>query len=736
MKHTFGFFTRNHSDVFLFPLENYPWLLDTPDLPEFRTKGEYRKWCLDDKTTHVFFTFVEPVDPTARVSEDNPALKIHGLTADWDSATEVEEALGRIAKIDPDLRPQFMGKTFSGHLRAVWLFAEPVWADCPETAKLFVREFFATCKARTVAGGFDDASLSLHMTWELGRDWVEIEDTYPVPTPILNKLWFDAVRKVKKVETPHTDIPLPEIEEEINRQFPNRLFGAKIEVGNRIPLFWLPLGDGKERDKSGIVAPWGIYSFSSRADRGRMFWDEILGADFVRKYKERRIDLGAGNTYYDGHNYWWPVRDGWMMRNKDDSILALKNQGFAATREEGATASEVEQILYAIQQTRTIDAALPFTHTREEFIDWNGQHFLNTNTRHPMQPGPEGSGARENFPWLAEYFDNFLDRPEREVFHPKTFFLAELQRAYQTLLNGEPASKHCLILAGPVGRGKSFLTTVILRKMFGSGADAGGFLVEGKGFNKELAGSYLWYIDDNKSATTASQHRSFSENLKKHIATPEVVHRAMYSDGFVMPWFGLIVMTCNDDPESLGLLPDLDINIRDKLCLFQISDWQAPFFTNAKMEEIVDRELPYFLRWLMDEFVPDEEILTPDKPRYGLVPYHHPKLTHVAHESSSSNRMAEVLDIWREQIRDAGIAKQNPDGSFTWVGTATEILSSLGDFDATKTLVRTYSPISFGRALTALDKTEVCPWLASNIRLGHRSKKANLWTVTIPPQNK
>lgn len=728
-----GFYVKNQSEVALYRLSAAPWSLPPAALPKFRTKSEYRKWCLNENTDHVFFSFVEPVDPNFRVSNENPPLKVHGLAADWDSETSFEEFEKRVAKLDQDLRPQFVGRTFSGNLRAVWMFSEPVWADCEETSRIFVRDFFITVKARALAGGFDDASLSLHMVWELGSDWREIDSTYPVPKPVLDRLRVDSIRKVKKVSSSRTEIPLEAVQEEIEKQFPGRLFGAKVEVGTRIPLFWVPLGDGKERDRSAMVAPWGVYSFSSRADKGRLFWDEVLGKTFVRKYEEARVSEGASDTYYDGHSYWWKSGEKWVCRIREDAVLRLKNLGFSATRKEGETASEADQVLYAIQQGASIDGAVPFTHTSDTFVEWNGRRFLNTNTRHPLNPAPEQTGNPENFPWLHEYFSNFLDRAEPDIFHPAEFLLTELQRAYTSLLANRPSSGHVLVFAGPPGRGKSLFTTVILRKIFGSAADAGSFLVEGKGFNKEMAQSFIWYIDDNKSAVTASQHKHFSETLKKHVATPEVTHQAKYHDGFPMPWYGRIVLTCNDDPESLGLIPDLDRTIKDKLSLFLISSWQAEFLPNEAMNEILERELPFFLRWLVSEYTPPDEILTPQEPRYGLLPYHHPELVHVAQESSSSNRLVEILEMWRHLIQDSGshnMVRQN--GTLRWVGTATQMLSGLNDYEETRPLVRSYTPIAFGRALNSLFKTEVYPYLNPKVRFG-KSKQSNEWEVTLDP---
>lgn len=374
--------------------------------------------------------------------------------------------------------------------------------------------------------------------------------------------------------------------------------------------------------------------------------------------------------------------------------------------------------------------------TTEELVKWNGKTFLNTNTRRPMKPSPEGTGNPENFPWLHEYLSNVLDRAPEDFIHPKEFLLAELQRAYRSIMNSRPTSGHFLIFAGPSGRGKSLLTTVIMRKIFGSAADAGTFLVEGREFNKDLAESFIWFIDDNKSTTSITQHKNFSESIKKIVATPEVVYRAMWNDGIGVPWYGRVMIGCNDDPDSISIIPDLDITIRDKVSLFKVSQWQAKFLDNVSMSELLDKELPYFLRWLLDVFVVPEEIDTPDEPRYGLLTYHHPELIDTARESSSQNRLAEVLNIWRRRIggdSNGSLNFETREDRTYWCGTATELLSSLYDFEEVAPLIRSYTPVSFGRAVAALWKTGT--YRPLSMSGGHgpaNTKKSSRWFIELP----
>lgn len=730
------FFIRNHSQSELEELDTMPWDLKVPPIPKRlkNKKAEYRRWCLNEKTDHVFFTGVEAVDPNYRVSAENPALKIHGLVADWDGATDLDKLNENCQKIDIDLRPRYIGQTFSGGARGVWVFEEPVWVDCEETTKQFLINFFRNVEARKLAPGFDECSLDLSQVWEIGTGWREVDESIETPARTTQTMRIDSIGKTRKIKEKYTEIPLEEVQKAIDEKFPGRLYGAKIEKGARIPLFWLPPGDGKQRDKSAIVAEWGVYSFTTRAEKGRWFWDELLGRDFVRKYTEKKIEEGTRDTYYDGRLYWWQVGDRWVARVREDAQLMLKNEGFSSVRKEGDTASEVEQALFAIQQGSIIDSVAPFTHTTERFVKWNGTTYLNINTRRPLAMAPEGEGDPDNFPWLFRFINNFLHTPESDVLPTYEFFLTELRRAYLGALNNKPTSGHIMIFAGPPGRGKSLLTTVISRMIFGSAADAGDFLVAGKGFNKDLAESFIWFIDDNKSTTSAAQHRNFSEAIKKHAATPEVTYHPKFKDACQIPWYGRIIVTCNDDPDSLAIIPDLDIAIRDKICLFKISDWKAEFLPNNEMRSLLEQELPCFLRWLVDGYEPPEEILTPNEPRYGILPYHHPDMIETAKDSSALSGTGQILEIWRNRMGtriDSSDMVEHVDGVPYWVGNAVELMAAISELEELQVHLRSFAvPVVFGRALNGLMKTESYPPLQRK-PVRHRTR-GTLWMIELP----
>ena len=65
--------------------------------PSFRTKADYREWCADIKTDHVFYSALEGRAPSKRISNENPVHKVYGVVADYDASVNW-------AAIDGDLK--------------------------------------------------------------------------------------------------------------------------------------------------------------------------------------------------------------------------------------------------------------------------------------------------------------------------------------------------------------------------------------------------------------------------------------------------------------------------------------------------------------------------------------------------------------------------------------------------------------------------------------------------------
>lgn len=697
--------------------ETPPWELQSP-LPKFKDKAHFRRWATSLDTRHIFFSLAEGVDPGLRISKTNPAFLLRGFVADFDGKVELPLVVEAIHQNLPgDLLPAALSKTFSGGARVVWLFETPQFVDNEEVAEGFVSRLTKLLKLPKLGPGYDTASEMLDQFWELGTDWQVFDGSPRIPEHTLTAAMVKAVASAKKPAKKKTDIPLEIVAEELAKLYPDRLKDVEFVEDARIPLFWIPDGDPA---CSAIVCEWGIYSFSTRAEKSCLPWEFFLGRDFVREYEDKQTAEAAGRYFFDGRFYWQYNCVKWWNHNKEDVAADLRVEGYSPRADKG-TSSEIDQILYYARHHRRVTGACVFAHTREDLVRYRGEQFLNTRPAPYMEPAEDPDPER--WPWLCAFFENFFTHtacPDTGIV-PKFSFLAEIQRAYRGILKGEGESGHILTIAGPTGRGKSLLACKILPFIFGSGSDAGKFLTKDD-FNGHVADSFIWYVDDQESVSSFAEHTRFSERLKKFVATPEIPYHRKYSDSVPIPWYGRIVMTCNDDPHSLGILPNLGISMREKICLYRVNkDWRAKFYPVAEQEALIRQELPFFLRWLADYYQPPENLINTSEPRYGLHPYHDPSLVEAAQDNNPELQNQELLDIWRLKLAPKG-------ETYIWEGTSSELLQELHSDPSLSPLLRTTDSRRIGQLLTKSLLTKSYPALLGKRRRGGR----NVWCIQIP----
>lgn len=691
------FYVKNHMDTRLAPMSVHPsQIASTVNQSKFPNKEKFRDWCKHALTSHTFYSTMEPTLKTVRISANNPVHTVHGWVADYDSDELVGVSAADLAtqlskKATAGLCPTWVSKTYSGKARVIWEFKKPLLLDSEQVLKAFIDIFIAEAKATRLLKGFDDASKNPAMYWELGSGWTQVGAGVSVDEMVLERLFFEATKNLD-VKVTDVKIPLDVVAAKMEKEFPGRWSGP-FEVGARGPLFWI--SDGIDRPGCQVVEN-GMVCYSSRAGKSFVSWADIFGPAFIKEYEQTRLANSVNGVYFDGAKYWIQLPDGgWKSHTKEDYTIRLRLAGFSHNpRKKGDPASEIDEVIRYVQDTRRIDAVAPFIFRKEETVVFNGDRHLNTPKKFPMSPAETATDA--DFPWLGDFLNKIWEPVRVDGCLPRDFFLAWLQRAYTNALSGFPVSGQALVIAGPAGVGKSLLATFVLRQMFGGGSDAGDFLLGGASFNRQLAEVGVWWVDDNTSSSNFNDHRRFSEMLKKHVATPMVQYHPKYMDSVVLPWFGRLIVTCNTDADSLSIIPSLDGTILDKLMLFKLDEAYRPQFRpNKDQEKLIMDELPYFLRWLID-WVPPSGVVDSKSPRFGIRSYHHPDILSSAREASPDHRLTEILDMWCRQMALLGEEK-------SWSGTSTELLARMNMSEEVKSVLRDYTPIKLGRALAKIE---------------------------------
>jgi len=694
-------------------------------------------WCKPN-LEHLFYSGFEGDFSAARIdSSNNPAMKMHWIVANFDGDINRhmrETVLDRCT----ELKPRYICRTASGGARLLWKLAEPLPLLRNDLTVKLIRHIKKKLKLSRLLIGFDsDAFVDLGRYYEAGMEWVKLSDD-EIPASYMIQ-WASESADNYKWDKLGLAIPAEIVAAEVKRRFPGRWQGDFV-VGARGVRFWDPDADNQA---AVIVRESGMQCFTG----GTAFisWAGIFGHRFVSMFKESRIARAVEGIYFDGREYWLRHPDrNWVYVNRGDLILDLKvNHRLHSRMRRGENASEVEYALYLIREHQHIDCASPLVHRPDGLIEINNRRILNISSVKvlqpvteeeycqavavagvggpgpsappctagvpPVQPAPSSNSQPPTpncpYPWIRDYFNGFFDPPEQ-----LDYFYAWLKRWYESALNKRMVPGQASFFAGVPNAGKTLLSNVILSRVFGGHTDASSFLSGEDNFNSHLFSKAVWAVDDVVPLSNRRSHMKFSAHIKKMAANRTFSVREKYRVDQLIEWNGRIVVTCNTDPESIRILPDVDLSNRDKINLFRVAE-RNHFVFPRDVESIIAAELPFFLRWLLD-WQPPKHVV--GGARFGVKTYCEDSLLEAARHSSSAYSFLEVmLKFFEGQVEEF------------WEGSATELLSAmLNDDDGLARIAARYTPTSVGRELSKL--------ASQNYPLTqHRNGTKRIWTINV-----
>ena len=630
--------------------------------PTFKSKADYREWCSNPNTNHVFYSTFEGRAPAKRISGDNPVYKVYGIVADYDAPLDWSVFSSKLnASCADSPKPTWSSKTYSGYLRLVWEFEEPIPID-PSMFDSFITNLSRSLRVDKLFAGFDSSSLRPNQYFELGEDWQYVGD--PLSSDTVHAALSKAVTS-KPPESVDTSIPLDVIYKEVESRFPNRWFG-EFEAGARGPLFWID--DGINRDGCQVVED-GIVCYSDRAGKGFMSWSDIFGGSFVKDYETKKLSNLLDEYWFNGKTFYKLLFDDAVTIPKDQLILELRQAGFSTRVKKGQGLSEVENALLTISNNNRIDEIAPVVFSPDRIVSYNASRILNCSNLKPVEPDDDGDPSKWPFlhQWLGQLFVNSTEHSSLD------YFYSWLQRFYSAVLNRVPLQGQALLLVGPTGRGKSLLSNIVISGLVGGFSDASDYLSGQTKFNKDLGRVASWVIDDTTSAASFQDQRRATELLKRAVANPRVEYMAKYADAMSIPWTGRVIMSLNMDANSLSVIPSLDTSNRDKLMALLISDNATKKFApNQKLEAQIKDELPYFAKFLLDWKIPEG---VEDVGRFGVQSYIDPTIADAAYDNSSRSTISELVEFFAKRCREVF-----PDLD-KWTGTLTEFQVAVHDLN-------------------------------------------------------
>lgn len=623
------------------PCEPWKWtgrLLVPEDCLQDKKKRD--AWACNPKTEYQMYSYYEGMNSSLRVSESNPPVRLNAVAPDYDlciSVLEIGEGLTRLK-----IKPNYVERTLSGHWRFHYFLEIPLPLASVAFARHLMENIHELLPVNEIPGLDKPALTSFSRYYTNGGDFTFIH-AVPVPRALIED--FIMKQSNRFGWELNTEGPIIAINEKITDRLKERYprfieWPGEFQVGSQGPTFF---AEGSDSPKSASVREKGIYTWAQHAPMHWYSWGELLGHDWIKTYESNRVGNAVKEIYFDDKTYhiFSPITETWMAENKENiTNELLVNRGLSREfgKKTGSKHSEIEGAFNYIRHNQRIAGAAPFAFYPKGLMDWNGARYLNTHTREVLQPAKTGSwGPDGGFPWLSAYLDQFFTSKEQ-----LPYFLSWLSRAYVGFYNRAPVSGQILFIAGPPNAGKTFVNRAIIGRLFGGYADPKKFLMGQTDFNWQLFDHGYWCMDDSSVGSYAALHRYFSEMLKVLAANRDMESHAKFGKPSQVAWQGRCGVTCNDDTESMRMMPRCDINILDKLMIFRAAPRTVPFPPPEEMEKILSRELPFLARFLLDYQIPVECL--DDDPRFGVKAYHEPSLIASAHHTDSA--FNEILDHW------------------------------------------------------------------------------------------
>jgi len=260
-----------------------------------------------------------------------------------------------------------------------------------------------------------------------------------------------------------------------------------------------------------------------------------------------------------------------------------------------------------------------------------------------------------------------------------------------------------MVLAGPRNCGKSLLIDILVKVFGGRRGHPYKYMTGRTTFNGELLGCELLTVDDEAGSTDIKTRRALAASYKGMLFSGA----AQIEPKFEMPiscdpcW--RLVIACNDEPESLLVLPTISEDMLDKITMIACFKRVLPMRTGTTEErthffDALVSEIPCMLADLQEMEIPAD--LKED--RCGVVHFHNPVLLASLDAMAPEIEMLEIID------RAFPVVLQHPGFIFPWEGTAAELRQLLLEFKQAQRDVERilFNSAVVGKYLARLEKTK------------------------------
>ncbi|MGB8352294.1 MAG: primase-helicase family protein [Chthoniobacteraceae bacterium] len=299
------------------------------------------------------------------------------------------------------------------------------------------------------------------------------------------------------------------------------------------------------------------------------------------------------------------------------------------------TVSQIDRILDASTELRSVDCAVNIAGTTAGVYDFQGGRVLVRESPHLIAP------VAGEFPTINDFLTALLGEGVIR-------FCCWLKIAFEALRDGERRPGQALIIIGPPDCGKSRIQHQIITPILaGRSADPKSFFFGRTDFNSELIGAEHLLIEEIPSSNRHEERQYFGEKIKEIVANDTHRFHKKNKDAVTVSPFWRLSITLNDNPEKLRCLPPFTDDFAEKIILLKAKlapeFWtrfdDTPDYRKA-FREAIDRELPAFAEYLLSMAVPTGLVSR----RYGVQSFIPEDIKQTMFESESEHHLLLLID--------------------------------------------------------------------------------------------
>lgn len=673
--------------------EGAPWnylISREQNWPKKLPKPERRKAMLQPDAIWNVYTACRGASPTQLISKNNPCAGLRGLVADYDAVSDVDTVCKYLDQMPAKLRPTFIEISLGDKIRLIWTFEREILTPSTEFCIEVIRHFFEKMGVPALLAGYDPVgSEKPTERWTNGGEWYEVEGAKPLAWDYCFGMVCDVSKKSRLFE--QSQISLATIADEVNTRFPGR-WTSDFKLDNVGVRFWDEAADnptGCQIKLDGMLCFTGKVPFVK--------WEAIFGKPWCEEQRVINLGKAGENIYFDGKNYWETQANRWVTVMRPDIFVRLTGRGLSDVKAKGETQSDVTRVLDYIQQGNRIEGAAPFINYQPGLLELDGFRFLNVANLQTVQPKPGPTGIPDqDFPFISNFIRGLFARPE---LGPLDHFLTWLKFGHIAYLRHERHVGQAIFLCGPRNNGKTLLCErIVVPLLGGRKADPMDYFTGQTQFNDELFHAGVLTINDQDAPRNDGERSKMLMRLKSFVVNPSHSYHPKFCSKVTVYWTGRIFITLNDDPSSVGVLPEISQNTEDKMMFFASQPYANQWRSQKETEALILAELPYFSHWLINDYEPPAAVLS-SAYRGGVVSYYDPVILELSRQQLYAFNLEELLRAWFKTA-----AYWVDDGNDEWIGTPTDLLTDIGLWEPLRTVAREWTQSKVAKAMTALAK--------------------------------